>query len=142
MTTIRNRHSIRAARTAETLRSAPLRRVHTRRASPASDGASATPRRRPAVRRLPPPTKRGVRPLLRLVVSNPSRPRRTTNGPRRSHLTLVGAGTPLPVALLEPLSEPWSDAEPRSHVLIVLGLAAAGLVALATSIGRLLSISL
>jgi hypothetical protein len=33
------------------------------------------------------------------------------------------------------------DSEPTSHVLIVLGLAAAGLIALATSIGRLLTTS-
>lgn len=142
MTTISNRHSIRAARTAATLRTPSLRRVRTHRASQPATGQSAKPRRRPTVRRLPPLTKRGVRPLLRLVVSNPDKPKRVQKGPRRRHLTLVGASAQLPVSILDGVGEPWSDTDPKSHVMIVLGLAAAGLVALATSIGRLLSTSL
>lgn len=142
MTTIRNRHSIRAARTAATLRTPSLRRVRAGRTSQSPTGQLAKPRRRPTVRRLAPLTKRGVRPLLRLVVSNPDKPKRIKTGPRRRHLTLVGAKAQLPIALLDPVGEPWSDSEPKSHVMIVLGLAAAGLVALATSIGRLLSVSL
>jgi len=80
--------------------------------------------------------------LLRLVASNPDKPKRIRKGPRRRHLTLVGATADLPVSILDRVDEPWSDTEPKSHVMIVLGLAAAGLVALATSIGRLLSTSL
>lgn len=140
--TTRNRHSIRAARAAATLRTSSLRRARGGRAGDAATGRFAKPRRRPTVRRLPPLTSRGVRPLLRLVVSNPDKPKRRS-APRRRHLTLVGAkAAALPPSLLETIGEPWTDSEPKSHVMIVLGLAAAGLVALATSIGRLLSTSL
>lgn len=136
MTTIRNQHSIRAGRTNAMIRTPALRRMRGGR-----EGRSETPRQRPTVRRLTPLTHRGVRPLLRLVASNPHLPR-AENAPGRRHLRLVGATVSLPAPLQGPDDEPWVDAERSRHLLIVLGLAAAGLLALATSIGRLLSTAL
>ncbi|MDG2305381.1 MAG: hypothetical protein P8R42_12185 [Candidatus Binatia bacterium] len=141
MTTIRNRHSSRAVHTAARIRTPSLRRIRTRGASDASTGSLAKPRRRPTVRRLPPLTSHGGRPLLRVVASNPHFAKKSAHTPRRRHLTLVGAAV-LPTGLLQTTGEPWTHAEPKSHTMIVLGLAAAGLVALATAIGRLLTTSL
>jgi len=137
MTTTRNGPSIRAARPADTLRSPALYRAHADRVGALPLRRTARPRRRPTVRRPPPPTRRGVRPLLRLIVSNPGRPR-PTKARRRRHLTLVGPRTPVEPYAPGASADPWSDAQPTSHMMIVLALAVAGLVALATSIGRLL----
>lgn len=135
MTTIRNRHARRAARSTNTLRPSSLQRVRPSGVVQALPVPSMRPRRRPAVRRLPPLTSRSVRPLLRLVASNPSLPKPSVRtGPR--HLSLVAAATP--ASMLAPVTQPFADDTPRAHTMIVLCLAAAGLVALATSIGRLL----
>jgi len=131
-TTTRDPHSTRPSRSAAHLRwsgrgGTRLRRLH--------QTGSTRPGRRPAVRRLAPLTRRGVRPLLRLVASNPSIAR-SKSEVRPRHLSLVGA---VAQPRADAVGEPWMALEPRSHVVGVLGLAAAGLVALATSIGRLLS---
>jgi len=137
MTTIRNRHG-RTARTRSAVAPSSLHRARARRVPETTASRAARPQRRATVRRIAPLTKRGARPLLRLVVSNPDRPGGTPNAPRRGHLSLVGADATLPGAL-QTVGQPWAEAASRSHLLIVLGLAAAGLVALASSIGRLLS---
>jgi hypothetical protein len=80
-------------------------------------------------------------PLLRLVVSNPHVRALGEAITHRGHLTLVAARA-TPMGPAEHVTEPWAEDEPRAYLMIVLGLAAAGLVAVATSIGRLITAAL
>ena len=105
MTTIRNGQSSRTARAGATTRT-PGRRTLRGRTAPVPMSL-VRPRQRPTVRLLPPLTHRGVRPLLRLVISNPNHPAKGENRPRHHHLTLVGATAQLPAAVLAPTGEPW-----------------------------------
>ncbi len=96
------------------------------------------PARRPPFRQLPPDTTGTVRPLLRVVVSNPH-PLRVRHDRVPPHLFLVPMA-PVEQRALEAPRDLWDTRDTRNHLWIVCGLAAAGLVALATSIGNLLMI--
>ena len=111
------------------LRTATLHRLRTARERP-----GGRPSVRVGVRRRPPAAT--VRPLLRLVVSNPE-PRSPTTITRRDHLRLVQPGMEL--ALVEIPPRPLTESnESRRHAIAVFALAALGAASVAFSVGRLI----
>ena len=111
------------------LRTATLHRLRTARGR-----SGSRPSVRVGARRRPPAAT--VRPLLRLVVSNPA-PRTPSSFERRDHLRLVHPGMEL--ALIEPpLGQRLPSVEPRRNAIAVFALAALGAASVAFSVGRLI----